>query len=254
MIAPPLAGNILGSATTLLSSPNGATRAARSIHPVSSRPPHFTITTTRPGTCSKARSRKNGREICRGLRAGAGVMVPRGTVHTYWNPGPGPVRYLLCMTPGILRLIERHSCDGRPQPKGAGCALRAARRHADRVDIDRASGGPAFRVVQLRHVYAANLHSSHRLVWCIAPCPLRWIDYFAMRNFTNDAIFDDTVPVADGVLEAGHRVPLDRLQPAMEEWFRRKGYLKPDERLQVLRSPDRVEASCASAAPVILRK
>ena len=65
-------------------------------------------------------------------------------------------------------------------------------------------------------------------------CPLRWIDNFAMRNFTNDAIFDDTLPKADGVLEAGHRVPLARLQPAMEDWFRRKGYLKADELLEVL--------------------
>jgi len=65
------------------------------------------------------------------------------------------------------------------------------------------------------------------------PCPIRWIDNFAMRNFTNDAVLDDTLPVADGVLEAGSRVPLDRLQTAMEDWFRRKGYLKPEERLQV---------------------
>jgi hypothetical protein len=65
-------------------------------------------------------------------------------------------------------------------------------------------------------------------------CPIRWIDNFAMRNFTNDAVFDDTLPAADGVLEAGTRVPLDRLGPAMEDWFRRKGYLKRDERLEVL--------------------
>jgi len=64
-------------------------------------------------------------------------------------------------------------------------------------------------------------------------CPLRWIDSFAMRNFTNDAVFDDTLPIADGLLEAGSRVPLDRLQPAMEDWFRRKGYLKPDEQLEI---------------------
>jgi hypothetical protein len=64
-------------------------------------------------------------------------------------------------------------------------------------------------------------------------CPIGWIDNFAMRNFTNDAVFDDTLPVADGVLEAGTRVPLERLQPAMEDWFRRKGYLKPGERLEV---------------------
>jgi hypothetical protein len=65
-------------------------------------------------------------------------------------------------------------------------------------------------------------------------CPIGWIDNFAMRNFTNDAVFDDTLPVADGVLEAGNRVPLDRLQLAMEDWFRRKGYLKTGESLEVL--------------------
>jgi len=64
-------------------------------------------------------------------------------------------------------------------------------------------------------------------------CPIRWVDSFVMRNFTNDAVFDDTLPAADGLLEAGHRVPLDRLQTAMEDWFRRKGYLKADERLGV---------------------
>jgi len=64
-------------------------------------------------------------------------------------------------------------------------------------------------------------------------CPVHWIDTFAMRNFTNDAVFDDTLPVSDGLLEAGHRVPLDRLQPAMEDWFRRKGYIKTGERVEV---------------------
>jgi hypothetical protein len=64
-------------------------------------------------------------------------------------------------------------------------------------------------------------------------CPIGWIDNFAMRNFTNDAVFDDTLPAADGVLEAGNRVPLERLGPAMEDWFRRKGYLKAEERLEI---------------------
>jgi hypothetical protein len=64
-------------------------------------------------------------------------------------------------------------------------------------------------------------------------CPVRWIDNFAMRNFTNDAIFDDTLPVGDGLLEVGYRVPLDRLQSAMEDWFRRKGYLRTGQRLVV---------------------
>ncbi len=64
------------------------------------------------------------------------------------------------------------------------------------------------------------------------PCPIRQIDNFAMRNFTNDPVFDDTLPVADGLLEAGHRVPVEQLRTAMEDWFRRKGYLRPEERLE----------------------
>ena len=71
------------------------------------------------------------------------------------------------------------------------------------------------------------------------PCPIRWIDNFAMRNFTNDSIFDDTLPVGDGLLEAGHRVPLDRLLSAMEDWFRRKGYLSPEERVEITVVHDR---------------
>jgi hypothetical protein len=65
------------------------------------------------------------------------------------------------------------------------------------------------------------------------PCPIAWIDNFAMRNFTNDAIFDDTLPAADGLLEVGFRVPLHRLLPAMEDWFRRKSYLSPGETLRI---------------------
>jgi hypothetical protein len=65
------------------------------------------------------------------------------------------------------------------------------------------------------------------------PCPIAWIDNFAMRNFTNDAVFDDTLPLADGLLEAGFRIPLDQLKPAMEDWFRRKGYFQPGESLRI---------------------
>src|SRR6266568_491954 len=38
--------------------------------------------------------------------AGAAVLVPRGTPHTYWNPDPAPLRYLLVMTPTIHQLIQ----------------------------------------------------------------------------------------------------------------------------------------------------
>jgi len=65
------------------------------------------------------------------------------------------------------------------------------------------------------------------------PCPLKWLDSFSMRNFTNDSIFDDTLPVADGLVEIGKRVPLEQLKTAMEDWFRRKSYLAKDAHLLV---------------------
>ena len=68
--------------------------------------------------------------------------------------------------------------------------------------------------------------------WSAAP--LKWLDNFAMRSFTNDPIFDDTLPTADGQMEIGQRVPLERLQAAMEDWFRRKSYIAKDKRLRVV--------------------
>jgi len=63
-------------------------------------------------------------------------------------------------------------------------------------------------------------HDSKRL-----PCPLKWLDSFSMRSFTNASAFDDTLPVGDGLIEVGERVPINQLKEAMEDWFRRKGYL-----------------------------
>jgi hypothetical protein len=57
------------------------------------------------------------------------------------------------------------------------------------------------------------------------PCPMKWMDSFSMRNFTNASLFDDTLPVADGLMEIGAKVPLDELKTAMEDWFRKKSYL-----------------------------
>jgi len=65
------------------------------------------------------------------------------------------------------------------------------------------------------------------------PCPLKWLDNFAMRNFTNASVFDDTLPVADGQMEIGTSVPLEKLREAMEDWFRRKSYLPKDSTLSL---------------------
>jgi len=65
------------------------------------------------------------------------------------------------------------------------------------------------------------------------PCPVKWLDSFSMRNFTNASIFDDTLPVRDGLMEVGTRVPLDELGIAMEDWFRRKSYLPKGAQLRL---------------------
>jgi hypothetical protein len=64
-------------------------------------------------------------------------------------------------------------------------------------------------------------------------CPLKWMDSFSMRNFTNASIFDDTLPVEDGWMEIGARVPLDELRDAMADWLRRKSYLPRGARLVI---------------------
>jgi hypothetical protein len=63
------------------------------------------------------------------------------------------------------------------------------------------------------------------------PCPLKWLDNFSMRNFTNASVFDNTLPVSDGRMEIGTNVPLDQLSEAMDDWFRRKSYLPKDSKL-----------------------
>jgi hypothetical protein len=65
------------------------------------------------------------------------------------------------------------------------------------------------------------------------PCPLKWLDSFSMRNFTNASVFDDTLPLGDGLMEIGSKVPLGELKDAMEDWFRRKSYLPKDASLLV---------------------
>jgi hypothetical protein len=65
------------------------------------------------------------------------------------------------------------------------------------------------------------------------PCPLKWLDSFSMRNFTNASVFDDTLPLSDGRMEIGSAVPIDQLKDAMEDWFLRKGYLPKESRLVI---------------------
>ena len=64
-------------------------------------------------------------------------------------------------------------------------------------------------------------------------CPLKWLDSFSMRNFTNARVFDDTLPAADGTMEIGTQVRIPELKEAMEDWFRRKSYLPKTSQLLI---------------------
>ncbi len=78
---------------------------------------------------------------------------------------------------------------------------------------------------KIRVEYEQN---GHRL-----PCPIKWLDNFSMRSFTNASVFDDTLPLADGLMEIGTKVPLDQLKEAMEDWFKRKSYIPKEKSLLV---------------------
>jgi len=85
-------------------------------------------------------------------------------------------------------------------------------------------------------MFARKVRVEYRQCDALQPCPLKWLDSFSMRNFTNATVFDDTLPIADGAIEVGTHVPLDQLKDAMEDWFRRKSYLPKDAVLVVSES------------------
>jgi hypothetical protein len=82
-------------------------------------------------------------------------------------------------------------------------------------------------------MYAYRVRVEYKIDGEVHPCPLKWLDSFSMRNFTNASVFDDTLPTGDGHMEIGAKVPIEQLRTAMEDWFRRKGYLKQEAVLVV---------------------
>ena len=54
-------------------------------------------------------------------------------------------------------------------------------------------------------------------------CPLEWLDQFCMRNFTNAADFDDTLPVGEGQLEASFRLTPERIAEGLGAWLTQRG-------------------------------
>jgi hypothetical protein len=80
-------------------------------------------------------------------------------------------------------------------------------------------------------MFARKIRVEYEDAGRVLPCPLKWLDSFSMRSFTNASVFDDTLSVSDGKMEIGNNVPLPELAAAMEDWFRRKGYLSKESKL-----------------------
>jgi len=106
MLASPLAGNILGSQQHSFviaewQDPGGSPGPPRYIAPLHLHHHDDEAWYVLEGTLRV----KMGNDEAE-AHAGSAVLVPRGTPHTYWNPGPGRLRYLLVMTPNIYALIQ----------------------------------------------------------------------------------------------------------------------------------------------------
>lgn len=121
IIAPLLSGNVIGSVNDGFviaewRDPGGPPGPPRLI-----APPHLHRNDDESWYVleGRLRIRIGGDEV--EAHEGSAVFVPRGTPHTYWNPGPGPTRYLLVMTANIYRLIQAIHA----MPERSPSALRA---------------------------------------------------------------------------------------------------------------------------------
>jgi mannose-6-phosphate isomerase-like protein (cupin superfamily) len=106
IVAPPLAGNVLGSVGNSFVVAEWRDAGGPPGPPRWIAPRHVHHRDDESWYVLEGRLRVQvGEEEVEAL-AGSAVLVPRGKAHTYWNPGPEPVRYLLIMTPNIYQLIQ----------------------------------------------------------------------------------------------------------------------------------------------------
>jgi hypothetical protein len=72
-------------------------------------------------------------------------------------------------------------------------------------------------------MYAQKLQVDVEISGQRNPCPLEWLDQFCMRNFTNAAEFDDTLPVADGRVETSFRLSPAHFAEGLSAWLTQRG-------------------------------
>jgi mannose-6-phosphate isomerase-like protein (cupin superfamily) len=106
IVAAPLAGNIMGSVDDAFVVAEWKDEGGSAGPPRLIAPPHVHYADDEAWyVLEGVLCVRSGDKIVE-ASAGAGVFVPKGTSHTYWNPGPGRARYLLVMTANIYRLIK----------------------------------------------------------------------------------------------------------------------------------------------------
>jgi hypothetical protein len=88
-----------------------------------------------------------------------------------------------------------------------------------------AAGAIPIAIIAAREIpmFARKLQIDVVIAGQSRPCPREWLDRFAMRNFTGSAEFADTLPIGDGLLEAGLLVDPARLAQSFAEWLTRHG-------------------------------
>lgn len=67
------------------------------------------------------------------------------------------------------------------------------------------------------------------------PVPKPWLDQFFMRNFTGYSAFDETLPIADGLVEAGFAVDLAEVKAQFEKWLRGRKMISAASELTIHR-------------------
>jgi mannose-6-phosphate isomerase-like protein (cupin superfamily) len=105
MKAPPLAGKVLGAAEGPFViaewADNGETSPQRPIAPLHVHHADDEAWYVLEGTLGFQLGDK---EVV--AAAGAAVFAPRGLPHTYWNASSDRARYVIVMTPNLMRLID----------------------------------------------------------------------------------------------------------------------------------------------------
>ena len=72
-------------------------------------------------------------------------------------------------------------------------------------------------------MYAQKLNVSVVMDGERRPCPLEWLDAFCMRNFTNAAEFDDTLPAGEGRVELSFRITPEGFAASLQEFLEKRG-------------------------------